>query len=398
MKIFSFSERKKQFLFFVLILTLSSIVSDLYVSSFLEMSLKLETTMNGVQWSLSLFVIMLALSHLVYGALAERFGRKKMLLLGLAISFLGSLLCAASINIFDLLVGRVLQGFGVGACVVLWREMAHERYGESSLLKESFYLMPVSVAIMILVPLLGGLIQTYLGWKANFVYILFHVFFVFLFVYFFYQENMEKKATDFKYFSFSFYKELLRQKTFMAYSICVFLSYGAFFTWTGSGTVVLMGNFRLTPYELGLAMVLTAFPLSFSSFVYGGFLKKCKRNFIFRLAHLGMIFPVFFLMIIDYLGEMSVWLFLFLICIFMFFSGFFWPIFFNSFLKSLKEESSRLVALSLYGFFQFMGAGIIGVFLSFMTRESPFSIGFIMFICVLFSTFIYELLIARDEK
>jgi MFS family permease len=190
MKIFSFSERKKQFLFFVLILTLSSIVSDLYVSSFLEMSLKLETTMNGVQWSLSLFVIMLALSHLVYGALAERFGRKKMLLLGLAISFLGSLLCAASINIFDLLFGRVLQGFGVGACVVLWREMAHERYGESSLLKESFYLMPVSVAIMILVPLLGGLIQTYLGWKANFVYILFHVFFVFLFVYFFYQENM----------------------------------------------------------------------------------------------------------------------------------------------------------------------------------------------------------------
>jgi|GEM_PF-2000523 len=398
MKIFSFGEREKQFLVFVLVLTLSSIVSDIYLSSFLEMSLNLETGVNEIQWSLSIFVIMLALSHLVYGPLAEFFGRKKVLLLGLSISFAGSFLCVASVNIFDLLVGRLLQGFGVGACVVLWRAIVQEGYREGDLFKEKFYLMPISLAIMIFTPFLGGLIQTYLGWRANFIYILFHVGFVFLWVYFFFQENRDKESVRVPSFSFHVYKDLLSQKKFLSYYFCAFFSYGAFFAWTGSGAVVLMENFGLTPYELGIAMVLTALPLSFGSLVYSGFLKKYKKNFIFRLTFLGMISSVFFLMISDYFFETSIWLFLFLICVFMFFSGFFWPNLFSSFLRLFKEESSRLVALSLYGFFQFMGAGFVGAFLSFITQESPFSIGCVIFICLVLSALIYELLIARDEK
>lgn len=398
MKILPFGERRKQFLLLVLILTLSSIVTDIYLPSFLEMPSKLETTMNGVQWSLSLFVLMLAFAHLIYGPLAERFGRKKVLLFGLAIAFLGSLLCVVAVTLLDLLVGRVLQGLGVGAAAVLWRDIAQEKYGKESSLKEASYLVPTSLVVIILAPFVGGLIQTYLGWRANFAYILFHVALVFVCVYFLFQEDSQKRDPQKKTFSFSFYKNLLSQKKFLAYSFCAFFSYGAFFTWTGSGPVVLMEKLHLTPYELGLAMVLTALPMGFGALLYGSFIKRFSRVLLFRLALLGMTLSTLALSVVAYFIDGSLWILLIPICFFMFFSGFFWPNLFRGLLRPFREKTSSAVAFSLYGFFQLLGAASLGVFLSIFTKESELSIGLIMFSCLFICTLIYEVLIVRKSK
>ena len=93
MNYFTFGHRKKQFTLLLLILTISAVATDLYTPSFSAIAKGLSTTVNGVQWTISLFVFMLGISQVFYGPLSDFIGRKKVLILGFAIATLGSCLC-----------------------------------------------------------------------------------------------------------------------------------------------------------------------------------------------------------------------------------------------------------------------------------------------------------------
>src|ERR1700757_3711830 len=81
-----------------------------------------------VQLVLSLSLAGIAAGQLVYGPLSDRFGRRPVLIAGLAMFLFGTVLCGAAPSLSSLILGRVFEGLGACAGIVLTRAIIRDVY------------------------------------------------------------------------------------------------------------------------------------------------------------------------------------------------------------------------------------------------------------------------------
>src|SRR3954452_17902609 len=74
-------------------------------------------SVEAIQWTLTTYLLSVAALLLVAGALADHFGRRRVLAAGLGVMFIGSILCAAAPSISTLISARAVQGVGAGLVV-----------------------------------------------------------------------------------------------------------------------------------------------------------------------------------------------------------------------------------------------------------------------------------------
>lgn len=121
------------------------------------------------QLTLSLFLIGFAGAQIVAGHLSDVLGRRRVLLIGLALFVATGLLCALSPTIEVLLACRVLQGIGAAAAPVVARAMVRDTQpGAQAARLLSTMLAALAVAPMI-APVLGGALLDAFGWRAIFL-------------------------------------------------------------------------------------------------------------------------------------------------------------------------------------------------------------------------------------
>ena len=130
----------------------------------------LQAPKADVQLTLSLYLLGMAFSQLLLGPLADRYGRRPVLLVALALYVAASLAAFAAPTIGVLIVARIAQSFGATAGLTLARTMIrdlHERDSAASLI--GYVTMAMVIAPMI-APTLGGAIDDVLGWRAILVF------------------------------------------------------------------------------------------------------------------------------------------------------------------------------------------------------------------------------------
>jgi DHA1 family bicyclomycin/chloramphenicol resistance-like MFS transporter len=120
----------------------------------------------GLTFSVTLFVM--AFVTLLYGSLSDRYGRRPVLLTGLALFTAGSLVSALAQSVTGLIVGRIIQALGAGAGTTLARAIARDAYGTDVLVKVIAYLTMAYTIGPMIAPLLGGLLLDASGWRAVF--------------------------------------------------------------------------------------------------------------------------------------------------------------------------------------------------------------------------------------
>src|ERR1700744_5971635 len=124
---------------------------------------------TDVEWVVSAYILPFAAILMPAGALADRLGRRRMLVLGLAIFTLASVLCGLATSLVVLNVARVLQA--VGAALQLTSSLAVISHGfpQSSERARVFAIWGTVMGIApSLGPTVGGIITTYLGWRWSF--------------------------------------------------------------------------------------------------------------------------------------------------------------------------------------------------------------------------------------
>lgn len=146
---------------------------DLFVPSFPELQSYFHLSPFLVEALLSINFIGYCLSLFFVGSLADRYGRKPVILVGLSTFVIGSILCFWAVSYAYLLIGRFFQGIGIAAPAILSFLIIADAYPVK---KQQFFMamlngaMNVSVAVA---PVIGSYIAIYFHWRGNFLTLLF---------------------------------------------------------------------------------------------------------------------------------------------------------------------------------------------------------------------------------
>lgn len=142
---------------------------DFYLPSFPTLARVFDTDVEHVQLSLAAYFVGLALGQLVYGPLADRFGRRIPLLVGVLLFSLASLACALAQSLEWLIAARFVQALGGCAGMVVSRAVVRDLCDPISSAKVFSQLMLVMGLAPILAPLGGGLLLNSFGWPSIFI-------------------------------------------------------------------------------------------------------------------------------------------------------------------------------------------------------------------------------------
>jgi DHA1 family bicyclomycin/chloramphenicol resistance-like MFS transporter len=142
---------------------------DFYLPSFPTLARAFSTDVEHVQLSLAAYFAGLAIGQLAYGPLADRFGRRKPLLVGVMLFSLASLACALAPSLEWLITARFVQALGGCAGMVVSRAVVRDLCDPISSAKVFSQLMLVMGLAPILAPLGGGLLLSTLGWPSIFI-------------------------------------------------------------------------------------------------------------------------------------------------------------------------------------------------------------------------------------
>jgi len=147
---------------------LGSLATNIILPAFPAMAADLSSSVKDLSATLASFFVAFAVGQLFVGPLSDRYGRKPLLLGGLAVFVAGSALCAWSENLPQLIAGRIVQALGVCATSVLSRAIARDLFEGEALARALSLIMVAMAAAPGFSPLLGGALSTTLGWRSTF--------------------------------------------------------------------------------------------------------------------------------------------------------------------------------------------------------------------------------------
>lgn len=145
------------------------ISTDLYLPSLPALRGVFQTDVANVQLTLSVFLVAFAAGQLIYGPLSDRFGRRPVLVAGSALYFVSGLACALATSIEALIAFRFVQALGACSGVVVARAVVRDVYGRERSARVYAYMSAAMAMAPLLGPVLGGQVQIWFGWRANFL-------------------------------------------------------------------------------------------------------------------------------------------------------------------------------------------------------------------------------------
>src|SRR6476620_1611492 len=137
-----------------------------------DISKDLDTTVEGVQLAITLFLLVMAALMIPGGKLTDKYGRKKCFMVGLVVYAIGALLSAASPGLGVLILGNSLfEGVGTALLIPPVYILATMLFSDLTSRARAFGAISAAGGIGAAAgPLIGGLITTAISWRAAFVF------------------------------------------------------------------------------------------------------------------------------------------------------------------------------------------------------------------------------------
>ncbi|MDL2316727.1 MFS transporter [Desulfovibrio sp. OttesenSCG-928-A18] len=145
---------------------------DLYLPALPGMARFFASSESAAKLTLSMFMLFFGLSMLIWGPLSDKYGRRRILRLGLALYVLASFWCAVSGSMGQLIAGRIVQALGCGAVqaasMAIVKDVFRGRIMENVLV----WIQTMTVICPLLAPVLGAFLLRYFTWRGLFYILL----------------------------------------------------------------------------------------------------------------------------------------------------------------------------------------------------------------------------------
>jgi MFS transporter, DHA1 family, multidrug resistance protein len=233
---------------------------DMYLPAMPAIGADLGASMQAVQWTIVAYFIAFGLAQLVYGPWADQAGRKPPLYTGLALFMAGTVVCAVAPSIGWLIAGRVLQGLGGAANMVVLRAVIRDLATGPAATRMMSTIMIVIAVSPLLAPLSGSALLTFGTWRLIFWALLVAAGLSFFLIHYSLPETLapaNRQRFDARTMRVGT-AQLLRDKPFMVMTFLAGFAFASFFVFIASASFVYTQEFGLGPTEFSFAFAINA--------------------------------------------------------------------------------------------------------------------------------------------
>lgn len=262
------------------LLSIQPVTTDLYLPALPALTRSLGAPLSAAQLTLSGLLLAFGCSQMVWGPLSDRFGRRPILLVGLAIYAVASLGSALAPSMALLIAWRVAQGAAMGAVVMCARAIVRDLYTpQEGARAMSKALTGLGIVACVCAPL-GGLLSQWLGWRAALLAVAAYGVGTLALVALRLPETLARRNPQALQprTLVGTWGHVLKNPTFWAFSLQTTATYGGLFTFLAASSFVYIDVLGLTRAQYGWVMASAC-----AAYLTGTFL--CRR----LLVRLGLL-------------------------------------------------------------------------------------------------------------
>jgi MFS transporter, DHA1 family, multidrug resistance protein len=215
---------------------------DTYLPSFHEIAEKLGATQLQVQQTLAAYLVAFAVMTLWHGAISDRFGRRRVILIALACFGLASAGCAVASSIEQLWFWRAMQGVTAGAGMVVSRAIVRDLYDGADAQRLMAHITMMFALAPAIAPVIGGWLQTFFGWRSVFAFLVLSTVALWVACWKLLPETLppEKRQSLKPAYLGRTYWKVMSSPPFLFACAAISLNFGGFFVYVLSAPVFLM--------------------------------------------------------------------------------------------------------------------------------------------------------------
>lgn len=392
---------KKPDLFFTvtlgLITMLTPLAIDMYLPSFLDIARDLNTSQESVQATLAIFTFGFALGQLFWGPLADSFGRKSIILLGLVGGAVASYGLTQVNDIETFYWVRFGQGLFGAAPAVVVGALVRDLFERNHFAKMMSNIMIITMVAPLIAPILGGYLAKFFHWHSIFLTLLLVGLLCLLLV----AIRIPETLTPEKRVPLSFKKTMqnfssvLTHKATLGYILSSSLSFAGMFCFLTSGSLVYIGIYGVSPENFGYFFLLNIVVMTLMNVINGKLVLKIGSEKMLQIGLSLQFLAAIWLMIVG-IFQLGLWPMAFGVAVFV---GMVGTVGGNSSAAILDKfpqmagTANAVAGTARFGIGSLIGAGLSTVALS---TERPML--FAMASCVLVAVVIYYVLCYKGNQ
>lgn len=290
----------------VLITLSGTLAMHMFVPALPLAAAQLGTTPQAMQMTISLYIAGLAIGQLIYGPLSDAFGRRPLLLGGLALYTVAGLVAGMSSGIDALIAARLLQALGGSAGLVLGRAIVRDTVRSDDAVRKLAMLNLMMVIGPGLAPIVGGAVVGHVGWRVIFLLLALMGTLAFVCTAKLLPETGRPTGVISPRSLVRDYRELLASRVFVGYAIGGACSTTAFYAFLAAAPFVFANELHRPPTELGfyLAMMMAGFSLG--NALTGRLMRSLSGERVLFGANLVSLASAAVLLMLVAIGHMSV--------------------------------------------------------------------------------------------
>lgn len=248
----------------LLIVLLSALVAfgplsiDMYLPALPSIAHDLNSTVAATQKTITIFLLGFSIGMLIYGPLSDRFGRKKLLLIGMVLYVFATLGCIFSQHIEQLLLFRFLQAIGGASASVLARALVRDLFNNQEIPKILSLMHIITMIATLVAPLAGAIIIQYFNWTGIFIFLFIYSLLCMVWV------NFQIDAPPPRRIQMSLidnYLSVLKNRYAWGFILCNSFSFGGMFAYITASSFVFIHYYGFSPQQYSGLFALNIFSI-----------------------------------------------------------------------------------------------------------------------------------------
>lgn len=361
---------------------------DMYLPAFPAIANGLGAHSSEVERTLAAYLLGMASAQLIYGPLADRFGRKPPLYGALILYIVASAGCALAPSVEFLTLSRIFQAMGGAAGMVIPRAVVRDHYSTQDAARALSMLMLIMGVVPILAPMIGSHILSWAGWRGIFVAITLCGIAMLWTL----SKVMVESLAPANQVKLSWgnilrtYAGLLLNRRFIAFALSGGLASATMFGYIVGSPRLFIEYFGVSPQTYGLLFGMNAASLIVGSQVSARLLKRHTPMKILPWALGGIMAAGLFSLLAALVGHASLASVMGCMLLFMFCYGFVGP---NSAALALSDQGHQLGSASaMMGTLSISCGALAGLLISLLKMPGPLPLALIMASCTVLACLI----------